>query len=249
MLVGGIAPGPFFEQWPFRVLCLLAAWLPAWLSADLLAIGPRTNPRPVEQWHPVELAARAVCRLAPAFMAMAIWSATLTRRILVNEAPHLQKELLPTQIAWTSVILVSSLAYAVTAALLSATSRRPNRLPLLGVMATVGTVCEIAARSWIFTGIQSTGVGDLTPRNFGLHALTPNLWVGVAASTLFAPLQGPGSDFALTCWVAAAGFAVYSLLLTVPMLVIAGSRYRTQRPRLRSRGPAPHSPGEPLTDA
>ncbi|MGV3722624.1 MAG: hypothetical protein ACO1SX_17105 [Actinomycetota bacterium] len=249
MLFATIEPGEFFQQWSFRALCLLAAWLPAWLCADLLSLRFSSNPDPLREWTPAEFAARAAGRLAPAFLALLVFAATLTTRFVASDQTLAAQGFFRVQLGWTVVILASATTYAATAALMSATSRRPRRLPVVAVIVFVGMLCDFAAASWVFAGMRSTTPMDITLSNIALHGSTPNLWIGVAAWGIFSALRLGKWAFERGCWAATAAFLTYTLGVSALIWRIAVLRYRrhhpssqaAEMPRRATSDPVPNS--------
>lgn len=245
MLFATIEPDQFFQQWSFRALCLLAAWLPAWLCADLLSLRFSSNPDPLREWTPAEFAARAGGRLAPAFLALLVFTATLTTRFVASDQTLAAQGFFRVQLGWTVVILASATTYAATAALMSATSRRPRRLPVVAAIVFVGMLCDFAAASWAFAGMRSTTPMDITLSNIALHGSTPNLWIGVAAWGIFSALRLGEWAFEKGCWGATATFLTYTLGVSAVVWRIAVLRYRRRQSSSQSAGLPRLTPGDP----
>jgi hypothetical protein len=223
-----------FEGWPFRVLCIAAAWVPAWLGSDLLALRFKANPEPLREWHPAEYLARALGRLGPFSLALLLCTSIYTFRALRHEMQTGSPPLTgPAGFpgawsGWAFVFLASGTTYFLAAALLSAVSRRPRRWVIFPFVVLLGHGVDS-----LFPPVMGTP-RPLTVRiieSITELAIYPNLWPGVWMGGLLSEVtgadQGPGvSDFAVLCWCASAGFLILSAAGTAALWSIAARRCR-----------------------
>jgi len=127
--VGLLAPldTAFLDTGAFQALCLVAAWGPVWLGADLLSLRFRGNLDPHREWSPREFAARAVGKLGPFLLVQTLAVLAFTARSVYQPDSETEPRV-PTLLAWTLVFQASSLYLFAIAGVLSAAARRPRRL-------------------------------------------------------------------------------------------------------------------------
>jgi hypothetical protein len=233
-------------DWPFQLLCAFAAWIPAWLCADLLAVRYPGNPDPLREWRPSEFLARAAGRLAPFYLVLLLWVGTYTGRSLVQEAANPGNSFPDTGgmaadwTAWTVVFLASALPYAAAAALLSATARRPRRWLVTPVVVVLGSLVLDNTLVALLNLVDTSDLlapwryaWDTSPDELLQWCLWPNYWIGFHSAWLWGKLPEwawsglrGGSSLAAFCWSASIAFLAYA---TVPALAtwwIAARRYR-----------------------
>lgn len=139
--------------WP-----VLLVWTgAAVLGADLLSLNFRENPEPHREWHPVEFLARAVGRLLPwllmallwlwTWVGMQLWAQSMQPAVGLSQPYRLNIGFADQgagPAGFVLGLLLFSVGFATTAALLSATTRRPRRgrivlmTGLLMILAAIG---------------------------------------------------------------------------------------------------------------
>lgn len=248
-----LAPEVGLSSPAFLAACALSCWIPAWAASDLLSVRDPHNPSPHREWSVREFLPRAVGRLLPPLLFLALLCGTFVTRTLNDELgytdPVIQviqerRDFLAVWLAWTIVFLASAVAYAAATACCSALFRRPRRwLVTLSVVVAGSSVAagilEWLARpylppgGWIqtlFTNPAAGGMAFLEAPNY-LVGSTVAMGVGgwleehEELAEWLARFIPPG--IAIYCWIATFFFLGGTLLLMGATIWVA--RRRTLR--------------------
>ena len=252
-----LEPNPLFGDPLFRVLCVLAAWVPAWLCAHLFATRAKDNPEPLREWLPAEFLARAAGRLLPFFGVLLVWTATFTGRALLADLNSgggsgfiPEAELFWSfWCAWSLVFVASGCSYAAITALLSATGRRSRRWAIVPFVLLVGLYLDSLLYTTMFGSGAFAGTRPSTPAQGFWWDVThlqiaPNTWTGVWSAANLAVLIGHPpplerqDGFGTLCWLAGAAFMLFTAAGAVLLWAIAARRYRRHPASRRTVEPA-----------